>query len=397
MDFAFTPEQEAWRREVREFFERELPDDELERLFREQGSTNAHAAELYRKLGEKGWLGLSWPREYGGQGRSYLDQAILGEELSRGRVPHGTSDVYSTTIHYFGGCLFTFGSEEQRRTWLPLMARGELTSAIGVTEANAGCDAAAIEMRAVEDGDDYILEGTKIFNHAHNCSHMLTVARTDPSAPSKYRGISLFLMDMSSPGITMSPLYTIGGRRRNEVVFDSVRVPKGNMVGGKNQGWYCLMQAMLYERTQPQLMTGLAQVFADLVQYVKGAEREGRPLREIPSVRSALAEVAAELDITRLLYYKAHWALEQGLDLTVEASVLKLCESELHEWLANTALEILGQYGQLESWGRDERWMPLRGAIPLMYRDCRSMQVAGGSAEVLKNIIALRVLGLPSR
>ena len=348
MNFRFSPEEETWRQEVREFFAREVTDELLERLQREQGCTNTHSQELYLKMAQKGWLGLAWPKEFGGQARGYAEQAIFAEECTRGRVPPGTVNVIGNTVHFLGGALIQYGTDEQKRTFLPKIAAGEIRSCQGLTEPNAGSDLASVELRAVEDGDDFILNGTKLFSNAHNANHMFTVTRTDPNVP-KHRGITLFLTPLDSPGIHISALYTVGGRRRNVVTFEDVRVPKTHMLGELNRGWYNLAVTMGLERSQAQGVAEMERRFADLVEFVKRAQRQGKPLGSFPAVRYALARLATELQTAKLLSYKVVWMQGAGLDVGAkEAPLAKLYHSELVERFASTALDILGQYGQLE-------------------------------------------------
>lgn len=391
MDFNFSEAEEAWRKEVKEFFAKEVTDKFVE----EQGYTNPHSQELYLKMADRGWLGLSWPKEYGGQGRSYIEQAIFAEEAVKGKCPAGTVNVIGNTVHFLGGLLLATGSEKQKREWLSLIARGELRSCQGLSEPNAGSDLASVELRAVEDGGDYVLNGTKIFNNAHNATNIFTVTRTDPDVP-KHRGISTFLVDLSSPGIGISPLITCGGTRRNEVSFQDVRVPKENMIGEKNRGWYILATAMGFERSQAIGVTKLQGSFFELISCVKQMKYEGRPLSEIPAVRYALANIATDMQVAWLLSYQVVWLQSQGRDVTAkEAPVAKLYYSEVGERFANVAIGILGQYGQLERWGTSKKQIPLGGEIATLYRDSRNSQIGGGTSEMQLDIIAQRGLGLP--
>ena len=396
MDFRFSEAEEAWRKEIKEFFAREVTEEFLDKLTQEQGGwTNPHSQELYVKMADRGWLGLSWPKEYGGQERSYTEQAIFSEEAAKGRCPAGTLNVIGNSVHFLGGLLLASGNENQKKEWLSLIARGQLRSCQGLSEPNAGSDLASVELRAIEKGDEYVLNGTKIYSNAHNTTHIFTVTRTDTEVP-KHRGISLLLVDLSSPGITISPLITCGGRRRNEVAFEDVEVPKENMVGDKNQGWYVLATAMGFERTQSIGVAKLESSFAELVKCVKEIKYEGRPLSQIPAVRSALANIATEIQIAWLLSYRVAWLQGQGQSVGAkEAPMAKLSRSEVEERFANTVTDVLGQYGQLEKWGEDKKRIPLHGEAATLYRDSRTDQIAAGTSEVQLNIIAQRGLGLP--
>ncbi|MFQ5861125.1 MAG: acyl-CoA dehydrogenase family protein [Dehalococcoidia bacterium] len=397
MEFRFTQQEEAWRQEVREFFQREITPEFLRRL-QEQSpeNTNRHSRELYSKIAQRGWLGLSWPREYGGQERSHYETAIFFEEARRAGCPPGTVISITNTVHFFGGLLLRVGIEEQKRRFLPQIIRGELTSCQGLTEPNAGSDLAGVEMRAVEDGDDYVLNGTKIFNGAHHATHMFTVARTNPEAP-KHKGISLFLVDLKSSGISITPLHTNGRNRRNIVTMENVRVPRFNLLGERDRGWYQLAACMDLERSQAAIPAALERMLERFLELVKTAERNGKPLRELPSVRFALADLATQTLVSRLLGLRVLWMQTQERSDTgdLAAPMAKLFQSELKERLVSTAMDILGEYSALESWGEDLPYVPLEGALAQTYRDIRADQVAAGTSEIQRNIIALRGLGLP--
>ena len=392
MEFRLTREEEAWRDEVRGFFEREVTAQIREEL-RQKGFSR----QLHLKMAQADILAAALPREYGGRSLSPLKQFIFNDELARAKMPFGVTSAIGNSVHVLGGTLVSHGNEEQKKRWLPMIVKGELISSQGLTEPNAGSDLASVELRAIEDGDCYVLNGTKLYSNALNATHMLTVTRTDNTMP-KYRGISLFLVDLSSPGVVITPLISIGGDLRAEVSFSDVRVPKFNLIGEKNRGWYHLVSggAMVLERTQPAPWNRPSFLFEEFVEYVKHAQREGQPLSNVPAVRYALADLAVEVKIAWLLNYRAAWMLERGMDVSSkEVPMAKLCLTELLERFANTAIDILGQSGQLESWGLEQRWVPLKGGIAREYRDSRELQIGGGTSEIQRNIIAIRGLGLP--
>ena len=397
MDFRFSSEEEAWRKEVREFFEKECSGEFVQRLIDEQGRYNAHSQELYLKMAQRGWLGLSWPKEYGGQGRSYMEQAIFIEEACRGRCPTGTMNVIGNTVHFLGNMIIEIGTKEQKETFLSKITKGELRSCQGLSEPNAGTDLASVELRAVADNDDYVLNGTKLFSNAFNANHIFTVTRTDPNVP-KHRGISLFLVDLKSPGISISPLVTPGNQWRAEVAFEDVRVPRFNRLGEENQGWYNLAKAMGFERSQSQGVSELEQLLEEFIFFIKRERYEGIALCEIPAVRQAIANIAADLEVARLLSYHVVWKQSKGMDVSQrEAPMAKLYTSELKERFANVAMDILGGYGLLQKGASDRRYIPLNGKIAQAWLDSRVEQIAGGTSEVQRMVSAQRGLGLPRK
>ncbi|MFC2001599.1 acyl-CoA dehydrogenase family protein [Chloroflexota bacterium] len=396
MDFRFTEAEEKLAQEVRDFFAKEVTDEFWDKHMAEQGCNNPYSHELHLKMAERGWFGLLAPKEYGGQERSFTELTIFLEEVGKGRGPFGNVNVISNSANFLMGGLLLYGTDEQKKKWLPLILNGQLKSSQGLTEPEAGSDLAAAQLRAVRDGDSYILNGTKIFNNAHNATHIFAVARTDPNVL-KYKGISLFLVDLSSPGIAISPrFFTCGGEKRSEVSFQDVRVPKENMLGEENRGWYHLAAAMRYERTQGYRVGETEENFNVLLKTVKEMKVEGHPVTDIPWVRQSLANIATEIQVVRLLCYWVAYLQDQGKDVTAwEAPITKVYRSEIQERLANIAVDILGQYGQLEKWGSTHERIPMRGRAVELYEDSRKEEIGAGTTEVQFNIVALRGLGLP--
>ncbi|MFQ5924475.1 MAG: acyl-CoA dehydrogenase family protein [Dehalococcoidia bacterium] len=393
MDFRFTPEEEAFRKEVREFLESEIPKDcpALEERTRIDESW-PFLRQLSRKLGEKGWLAIAWPKEYGGQDRSVMEQLIFAEETCYRRV----SVAGNTAVTIVGPVLMLYGSEEQKREYLPRIAKGEIDFCLCYSEPGAGSDLASLQCRAVEDGDDFVISGQKTFTSlAHLTEYAWLAARTDPDVP-KHKGISLFIVDMKTPGITVRPLIDMLGRHRfNEVFFDEVRIPKSCLVGERNRGWYHLATALDFERT-PNLAffpsAAIRPILEDLVQFAKEVKRNGQPLAEDPVVRRKLAEMFIQYEVGRTLAYRVAYMLEKGLIPNYEASIVKLYSTELHQRVANMGMEILGLYGQLEA---GSKWAQLRGSIEYDCLNSVSATIGAGTSEIQRRIIATRGLGLP--
>jgi len=265
---------------------------------------------------------------------------------------------------------------------------------LAYSEPDAGSDLASIQTTAVEDGDDYVINGQKTWSTiAHLADYAWLIARTDPDAH-RHHSVSLFIVDNKSPGVTIRPLINIVGVHSfNEVFFDNVRIPKNNLVGEKNLGFYYLMTALDFER----LMVGIGgfrRVFEEFVSYVKQAKRDRAPLGKNPSVRQKLAEIATRIEIAYMFFWRTAEMLDKGLVPNVESSLLKLTTTELSRHLANVAMEILGPYGQLEA---GSEWTPLRGMAPRGYLDCVSATIGAGTSEIQRTIIATRGLGLPRK
>ena len=397
MNFQFTEEQEAFRREVREFIEKEIPEDLLSMQIKEQGCSNPFSEEIYRKIAKRGWLGLLFPKEFGGQGKGHVDHFIFMEELERsGRVSWGIADGISITVNLFGRHLVNYGTEEQKKTWIPQILNGEVRFAVGMTEPNAGSDLAAIELKAEEDGDYYILNGSKLFNAGWLCTHIFAMAKTDWNVVPKHKGISNLIVDLKSDGVMMSSMLTHGDAKRSEVAFENVKVPKANMVGEKNRGFYMEVAGLAFERLQYVGGARIFHLFECLVDYVKNTQWEGKFLSEIPDVRYKLADIATEIEMARLISYHAAWLADRGTPSITESSMSWLFANESFERFANAALDILGERGLLESRGADEKWVPLKGRLAMAWRDSRSFRIGGGTSEIIRNAIAAGI-GLPRK
>jgi len=391
VDFRFSNQEEAFCREVDEFIRKELPEHWTEECLYWPGGygsipdfegLSSAAEEFRRKLADKGWLALTCPREYGGGERSQIEQAIFQERMSYYRAP---GPGVATLIA--GPTILQFGSEKTKREWLPRIARAEIRFWLAYSEPNAGSDLAAIKTSAVDDGDDLIINGQKIWSSgAHVSDYAWMLVRTNPDARA-HKGISLIMVDNRSKGITIRPLINICGfHSYNEVFFDDVRVPKSNIVGEMNRGWYYVMSALDFERLVVPI-GNFKRTFEELVQQVKETKLNDNML-----VRDRLAELAIEIDVAYMFFWQTAWMLDRGLQPNIEASVLKLISTQLSQKLASTAVDILGPYGELE---HGTRWTPLNGRLCTGYLDCISALVGAGTSEIQRNIIAMRGLGLP--
>ena len=383
MDFAFTPEEEAFRGEVR---------STLQGWLRDRPEGGLEAWQFYRgfikKLAERGWHTLAWPEEWGGQGANHMKQVAYNEEIAYIDAP--AMDLGSDRV---GPTIMLYGTEEQKQRFLPPIARGEAVWCQGFSEPSSGSDLASLETRAVEDGDTFVINGSKIWTSlAHLAQWMILLVRTDPDAP-KHKGISYFLLDMKTPGITIQPLVDMAGRHTfNQVFFDNVRVPRDCLVGELNRGWYVAAATLDFERSGIQRVIGNLRTYEQLLAYARETKRNGRTLIEDPLVRNKLAELKIEFEVGRLLAYRVAWMQGQGLVPNYEASVAKMYGSELAQRLANAGVRILGLGGQLAP---GSAWAPLQGRIQAFYLSAAALTIAAGTSEVQRNIIAGRGLGMP--
>ena len=301
-------------------------------------------------------------------------------------------------VRWVGPSLMLFGTEEQKKQYLPLIASGEPDGVwcTGYSEPNAGSDLANLQTRAVRDGDEYVINGQKVWTSAaHRSRWCWLMARTDPNALKKHRGLSLFIVDMKSPGVTVSPLLNYYGRHHfNEVFFDNVRIPASNLVGEENRGWYQLMQSLAFERRSvaPSACGTLKRVLEQLVQYVKETQYEGRPLSQNPVIRLRLADMAIELETLKLFAYQIAWKMGQGDIAVYESSRNKVMTDEAIKHMAIAAAEILGAYSQVDP---DSKWARLDGIVQSSYLGFPGGAIAAGTAEVEKSIIGQFKLGLP--
>ncbi len=395
MDFRLSEAENKFRQEVEKFILAEMPQGYAERDLYWPGGYGAIGefeirdpeVEVFRrKMGERGWLTMAWPKEYGGGGRSFVEQAIFFDILSY----HGAPGMDISTL-ISGPTILRFGSEQLKQEWIPKIVKGDLKFWLAYSEPNAGSDLAAIQTRAVEDGDYLVVNGQKIWGsgaHVSDCGWM--VARTDMDAQ-PYKGTTLFIVDNKTPGITIRPIINIDGFHSfNEVFFDNVRVPKKNVVGEMNMGFYYLMVALDFERLVIA-MGGFRRRFEELVKYARETKRNGRLLSRDAKIRARLAGLAIEIEIAYVLYYRTAWMMDNNLFPNIEASEIKLVTTILSRKLADAGLEIMGPYGQL--WPGSAH-APLKGRFAVGYLDSLSAVIGAGTSEIQRNILAQRGLGL---
>ncbi len=386
MDFRFTEEEEAFRQEVREFLKKEWT---LGSVSIEDPEVFAEARRFEKKMAARGWRTMHWPKEYGGQGATHMMQIILREEMSY----VGARILDGQGVHMIGPCMMVHGTEEQKKRFLPPISKCEVIWAQGFSEPNAGSDLAGLQLRAVKDGDDYILNGQKTWTSSGTVGDWIHVlARTDTNSP-KHRGISYFLVEMKSPGISIMPIVNMAGLKGfTDTYFDNVRVPSSQMLGEENRGWYVAMTTLQFERSSISFAAESARTLEDLIAWAKETNRNGVPLIEDRLIAHKLAEMKIEIEVARLINYHVAWMQQRGLMPNYQASMAKTFGTELHQRLANTGMQLLGLYGAL---GDQSKWVQLKGRIRYLYLWTVGETIYAGSNEIQRSIIAQRGLGLP--
>jgi len=389
MHIEFTPEQKALRQQIRDYY-RELFTPELRRAWDEEHEQTGGPVfrEIVGRLGRDGWLGIGWPVEFGGQGRTPIEQFIFWDETYRARAP-----LNIIPVNTIGPTIMQFGSDEQKAEFLPRILRGELFFAVGYTEPNAGTDLAALETRAVREGDEYVINGQKLFTtHAHDAEYIWLAARTDPDAP-KHRGISIILVPTDTPGFSCTPLYTLGRERTNATYYENVRVPVSNRVGPENAGWGLITSQLNHERIT--LATpGFAESLLDEVWNWAGRMPApgGGTMLDQQWVQLHLARVYAKLRALQVLNWRSAWTLTEGIPNMAEASALKVMGTEFFVEAYDLLLEIVSAAGIVVE---GEPGALFGGLLENAYRGATTLTFGGGVNEVQRDIIALAGLGLP--
>ena len=384
MDFAFTKEQKIFRGEVIEFLEEELSAGTF--ITKSNGAyPEAASAEFSRKLALKGWIGINWPKNYGGAGQTYMDRTILMEELLHFQAP---------LMHHFfgerqiGPALMHFGTEELKQEFLPKIVNAEISFCLGMSEPDAGSDVAAVSTTAVLDGDYYIINGQKTWiTNAQNADYIWLLVLTDPEGP-KYKNLSEIIVDIRLPGITVRPLYNmIGVHCFNEIFFDNVQVHKRYLASEKNKGFYQVLSQVDYERAGLERLMQNYPVLNNLRSYVK---KDGS-LSSDSLIKNQMAHIETEFEIGKLFCYNVAWTIDQGIIPNKEAAISKCFCTRFEQKLGDLATNILGEYGQVMPGFAKA---PFDGDMAESYLWNPSVSIQGGTSEVLKGIIATRGLGM---
>ena len=413
MDWADTPDQAGFRNEVRSFIGQRLPEryrggeggGEGEYTGGWQGDRKSEdvvaqnaAKDWAGALAEKGWIAPHWPKEYGGAGLTTMEQFIFNQVMAEEQAP----SVGGMGVSLLGPTLIVHGSDEQKAEHLPKILSGEVAWAQGYSEPGAGSDLASLQTRAVRDGDEYVLNGQKIWTSgAHFADWLFALVRTDPEAP-KHRGISFLMMDITTPGLTVRPLINMGWEHGfNETFFEDVRVPAEHLIGEENRGWYVGMTLLDFERSGIGGAVGYRRTILDLKEYIATPEGKARSrLAEFDTLRHELADREIETEVLFNFAFRIVSMQAAGLVPNYEASMNKLFGSEVHQRLARTGTKIFGLYSNV--W-QDEPlhgdavtdYAPMGGHFTKDYVGSVPHTIFSGSSEIQRNVIATRGLGLP--
>ena len=391
MRFEFTPEEKNFKSQLSSFLDDVLPNDWHGPADESRDDHWVLNQDIKKGLAERGWLVMSWPKKYGGSDSSPMINTIFAEEMAYRRAPG--HDRFGTRM--FGPTLMRFGTEEQRKKHLGSIARGEIQWCQGYSEPNSGSDLSSLQTRAVEDGDDFIVTGTKIWTSlAHRADMMFMLVRTDPEA-APHKGISLIVVNMKSRGVEVQPIVNMAGVHSfNQVIFDQVRVPKSNLIGELNGGWRAGMTVLNFERSGIDYAAWARAALEELVDYVNSDHAEVSTAKSDATVRIKLAELHMEVEAARLMCYDVSYRQGKGEIPSAEASMSKVAASEVYLKVLDYGVELLGMYGVLESGSNQSE---LQGRFFKMRLFYTSGPILAGTNEIQKNIIAQRGLGLPRK
>jgi alkylation response protein AidB-like acyl-CoA dehydrogenase len=387
MYIGYTKEQQALRDELRAYYA-ELLTPEIQAELHKGHGVGPTMRQVVRQMGKDGWLGIGWPKEYGGQGRSAIEQFIFFDESMRARAP-----VPMLTVNTVGPTLMHNGTEEQKKFFLPKILAGELHFCIGYSEPGAGTDLASLKTRADRDGDDWVINGQKMWTSLADFSdYVWLAARTDQEAK-KHAGISMFIVPTSAEGFGISPIMTVGGVRTNATFYDDVRVANDYLIGGLNQGWSLIVGQLNHERVSLMNVGPLRRLLDDTTEWARQTRRrDGRRVIDEPWVQHNLARVYAHVEVLRLMNWKQAAAMDHGQLNPADASAVKVFGSEFYISGYRALMEVVGSAAIL---GADSPGSVLQGRLESRYRSSLILTFGGGTNEVQRDIIAMAGLGLP--
>ncbi|MFS0574302.1 acyl-CoA dehydrogenase family protein [Sporosarcina sp. 179-K 3D1 HS] len=379
MRFDLTEEQQQLKQEIRTYLETHITDELLEEV-----KTTTQGGPLWneyiRKMGEDGWLGVGWPVEYGGQGKTPLEQYIFLEEISRSGV-----NIPFITLETVGPTLMKLGSEQQKEYFLPKILRGEVEIAIGYSEPNAGTDLASLQTTAIRDGDSYVINGQKVFTtNAHVADYIWLAARTDPSAP-KHKGISIFLVPTNVEGYSCTPMDLMGKGVSNVTFYDNVRVPLDAIVGEENKGWHYLTSQLSLERLMLSTYSEMERVVEDIIEWANETVIDGKRIIDDEWVHTSLAELTVDLEVLRLLNYRAAWAHENEKTAPFRPSMNKVLSSELNSKTYDICMQVMKLFGQLSA---DSKHAVLKGRVESFAQAALILLFGGGANDVMRDLVA---------
>jgi alkylation response protein AidB-like acyl-CoA dehydrogenase len=383
----FTAEERALQAHLRAYFA-ELFSAELQKELASGDGGGPHYRAALRRMAADGWLGVGWPREYGGQGRPPLEQFIFFDEVTRAGFP-----IPLLTLNTVGPTLMKCGTDAQKAKYLPAILRGEIHFSIGYTEPEAGTDLASLKTRAVRDGDDYVVNGQKVFTSlAAHADYIWLAVRTNPDVP-KHKGISLLIVDAHAQGVSMAPTPVLGDNALCTTYYEDVRVPRANLVGEENQGWKIITTQLNHERIALS-SAGMVERTLDEVRAWAAATRtaDGARVIDAPWVQLNLARVHAKLEVLKLFNWRQACSIGSGALGPAEASAVKVYGSELYVEAYKLLLEVLGPLGSLK---QGSPGAVLQGRIERYYRSTLVLTFGGGTNEVQRDLIAMAGLGIP--
>ena len=383
----YTDAERALVAELRAYFARVVTDAVLDEVAGTEGGGPLYTKAL-KQMGVDGWLGIGWPKEFGGQGRSSIDQYIFFDEVQRAGFP-----IPFLTLCTVGPTLMKYGTDEQKARFLPAILRGEIHFAIGYSEPSAGTDLASLRTRAVRDGDDYVIDGQKVFTSlAEYADYIWLAVRTDPEAQ-RHKGISIVMVDTEAKGFSLSPIHTLGGNRTNATYYEGVRVPVSARVGRENEGWKLITTQLNHERVALSVPGPIDRFVEETTAWARETKAsDGRRVIDAPWVQANLARARAHVEVLRLMTWRQAWNIDQGKLDPSESSTVKVFGSESFIRIYGWLLEVLGQEGYLKEGSPGVR---LRGRIERFYRTSIVLTFGGGTNEVQRDIIAMTGLGMP--
>jgi hypothetical protein len=383
----YTDAERALVAELRAYFADVVSDDVLDEVAGTEGGGPLYTRAL-RRMGVDGWLGIGWPKEFGGQGRSAIEQYIFFDEVQRAGFP-----IPFLTLCTVGPTLMKYGTDEQKARLLPAILRGELHFAIGYSEPSAGTDLASLRTRAVRDGEEYVVDGQKVFTSlAEYADYIWLAVRTDPEA-ARHKGISIVMIDTKAKGFSLSPIHTLGGNRTNATYYEGVRVPVSARVGRENEGWKLITTQLNHERVALSVPGPIDRFVEETTAWARETKAgDGRRVIDAPWVQANLARARAHVEVLRLLTWRQAWNIDQGKLDPAESSTVKVFGSESFIRIYGWLLEVLGQEGYLKDGSPGAR---LRGRVERYYRTSIVLTFGGGTTEVQRDIIAMTGLGMP--
>ncbi|MBK6438860.1 MAG: acyl-CoA dehydrogenase family protein [Candidatus Microthrix sp.] len=387
MQLAYTDEQEALRSELRDYYDRLLTPEVREALHEEEGVGRVHR-EIIGQMARDGWMGIGWPTEYGGQGRSQIEQFIFYDESMRSGAP-----VPMLTINTVGPTIMKNGTDEQKRRFLPRILAGEILFCIGYSESEAGTDLASLTTKATRDGDEYVISGQKMWTSlASDADYCWLAVRTNAEA-SKHKGISMVVVPMDADGITIEPLHLLSQHDINQVYYDDVRVRADNLVGGENNGWSLIVDQLNHERVTLCSSGLLEQAYTEVRDWALATRNaDGRRVVDDEWVQMNLARVRAGLDYLRLINWKVAWTGTQGTLDVADASTIKVFGTEWYLESFRLLMEVLGPRGYV---ARGSAGDLLAGRLEMNYRSLLILTFGGGTNEIQRDLIAMFGLGMP--